>query len=280
MPAVPPAGIVQTHLYVPYFNQNLWDCCSAYLRTLPRRYRQRRGTPRQPAGAGPVAAAHRAHLAHRPADGAVLRAIAEFIRYTVHESASRAGLLQDPVLSAGAKQAPEAGEFGIEQLLWRSAVDAQDINRRLRAMGILDASTETVQEQAPWTDRRYVESAWNRAKPAANYDVADRLAVYGVAVDFAAASGSAGSELSRALLDEFNISLLPTENPFTILFVRTVHGLALDDLDSMRRYRQEMRYLPAEHRALLCLDVGREETLYQPNGKPAPVARPQSAPAS
>ena len=62
--------------------------------------------------------------------------------------------------------------------------------------------------------------------------------------------------------------------------MRTVHGLALDDLDSMRRYRQEMRYLPAEHRALLCLDVGREETLYQPNGKPAPVARPQSAPAS
>ena len=49
--------------------------------------------------------------------------------------------------------------------------------------------------------------------------------------------------------------LLPTENPFTIIFVRTVHGLALDDLDSMRRYRQEMRYLPEEHRALVCLSA-------------------------
>ena len=280
MPAVPPAGIVQTHLYVPYFNQNLWDRCLAYLRTHLDAHGQR-SEERLDTLWGQAQWRRRIERILRtvPADGAVPRAIAEFIRHTVHESVAPVSLQEPSPIRAELLRAL-ADEFGIEQLLWRSAADAQDINRRLRAMGILDASTETGQEQAPWTDRRYVESAWNRAKPAANYDVADRLAVYGVTVDFAAASGSAGSELSRALLDEFNISLLPTENPFTILFVRTVHGLALDDLDSMRRYRQEMRYLPAEHRALLCLDVGREETLYQPNGKPAPVTRTQSAPAS
>ena len=224
MPAVPPAGIVQTHLYVPYFNQNLWDRCLAYLRTHLGAHGQR-SEERLDSLWGQAQWRRRIERILRtvPQTGPY-RAIAEFIRHTVHESVAPVSL-KTPALSAELLRAL-AGEFGIEQLLWRSAADAQDINRRLRAMGILDASTETEQEQAPWTDRRYVESAWNRAKPAANYDVADRLAVYGVTVDFAAASGSAGSELSRALLDEFNISLLPTENPFTILFVRTVHGLA------------------------------------------------------
>lgn len=289
MPAVPPAGILQTYLYVPYFNQALWDRCSAYLRAHldahGRRSEERLGNlwgqtawKRQmerilrtaPAASNDPAEEWRNHKAPE--------AIAGFIRQTVHQSVAPVSL-EDPSPVRAELLAALAAEFGIEQLLWRSAADAQDIQRRLRAMGILDAVAD--EQQAPWTDRRYVESAWNRAKPTANYDVADRLAVYGITVNFAAASGRADSELSRALLDEFNISLLPTENPFTILFVRTVHGLALDDLDSMRRYRQEMRYLLAEHRALICLDTGREGTLYQPNGRhespvtnhPSPVTR-------
>ena len=299
MPAVPPAGILQTYLYVPYFNQMLWDRCLAYLRTHLDAHGQRseerldnlwgqaewrrqmerilRTVPRAPVLGSDAAQHSRAQMAPG--------AIAEFIRQTVHQSVAPISI-QDPSPVRAELLHALAGEFSIEQLLWRSAADAQDINRRLRAMGILDAPAET--EPAPWTDRRYVESAWNRAKPAANYDVADRLAVYGVTVDFAAAagqeqlgpSGLSSSQLSRALLQEFNISLLPTENPFTILFVRTVHGLALDDLDSMRRYRQEMRYLPAEQRALICLDVGREDTLYQPSGKQTPVIQPLPAPTS
>jgi hypothetical protein len=98
-----------------------------------------------------------------------------------------------------------------------------------------------------------VEAAWHRAKPTANYDVADRLAVYGVTVDFAAVSGNADSDLTRSMLEEFNIRLLPTENPFTILFVRTVHGLALDDLDCIRRYRREVEMLTPGQRDLLML---------------------------
>jgi hypothetical protein len=118
-------------------------------------------------------------------------------------------------------------------------------------MGILDEWE--VDDTQQWTDRRYVEAAWNRAKPTANYDVADRLAVYGITVDFAAASGNADTDLTRSLLEEFGVRLLPTENPFTIIFVRTVHGLALDDLDSIRRYREELEYLPSEQRTLVSL---------------------------
>jgi|SRR5690606_26791948 len=102
--------------------------------------------------------------------------------------------------------------------------------------------------------------------------VADRLAVYGITVDFAAASGSADSDLTRALLDEFNVALLPTENPFTILFVRTVHGLSLDDLDCVRRYRAEQRGLAPDERVLLQLapNVDKEHARGQ-NGRTIPA---------
>ena len=115
----------------------------------------------------------------------------------------------------------------------------------------------------PLTDRRYVETTWNRAKPAANYDVADRLAVYGITIDFAATSGDPDSELTRSLLDEFNITLLPTENPFAVIFVRTVHGLSLDDLDSIGRYRLELRYLSPQQRHLVFLNTGAGSDLYE-----------------
>ena len=77
------------------------------------------------------------------------------------------------------------------------------------------------------------------------------MAVYGITIDFAAVSGDAESELTRNLLDEFGVTLLPTENPFTIIFVRTVHGLALEDLDSMRRYAEEMQHLRPAARAVV-----------------------------
>jgi hypothetical protein len=146
-----------------------------------------------------------------------------------------------------------ARAFSIEHLLWRSEQEEEEIQRRLRALE-LGSSQPAPKERADLlTNRRYVENAWNRAKPTGNFDVADRLAVYGTVVDFAAASGKADSDLTRALLEEFNVTLLPTENPFSIIFVRSVHGLGLHDLDAIRRYRDELGYLSAEERALVLL---------------------------
>jgi hypothetical protein len=104
--------------------------------------------------------------------------------------------------------------------------------------------------------RHYIENSWNRAKPTANYDVSDRLAVYGVTIDFAAASGRSDTDLTRTLLEEYNLALLPTQDPFSVTFVRTVHGLGLEDLDCMRRYAAEYEALPmtAATQSLLIVD--------------------------
>lgn len=282
MPAAPPPGIYQTHLFVPYFNQRLWDRCLEYLRTRLDTHGQR-SEERLDSLWGEAAWRRQMERILRTAPMAADRTphssqahtIAEFIRQTVRESVAPISIQEpNPVRSNLIRALTE--EFGIEQLLWRGATDERDIQRQLRAMGVIDAWEDD--DELQWTDRRYVEAAWNRAKPTANYDVADRLAVYGVTVDFAAASGAADSDLTRALLDEFGVRLLPTENPFTIIFVRTVHGLALIDLDCIARYRQELRYLPDEQRSLVCLG-GADLEFYlhsRPvaNGRQAPIIQP------
>ncbi len=100
------AGIVQTHLYVPYFNQNLWDRCLAYLRThLGTRRAAQRGTPSTACGGRPSGGgASSASCARFPQTGPY-RAIAEFIRQTVHESVAPVSL-KTPALSAPSCCAP------------------------------------------------------------------------------------------------------------------------------------------------------------------------------
>ena len=270
MPAVPPKDVHQSYLNVPHMNQELWDRCLAFLRThldadgqrseerldlLWGQARWRHQMERilrtvpvgSASGAGSRSGRSQAHT------------IAKFIRHTVHESVAPVSI-EDPTPVRADLLRSLATEFSIEQLLWRGAVDAGEMKARLRAMGVEDF--ESADELPPLSNRRYVETSWNRAKPTANYDVADRLAVYGITIDFAAASGKPDSELTRALLDEFNITLLPTENPFAIIFVRTVHGLSLDDLDSIRRYRLELRYLSPQQRHLILLNTGASDELY------------------
>ena len=202
------------------------------------------------------------------------RSIAEFIRQTVRESVAPVTLQEaNPIRDNLIRGL--ASEFSIEHLLWRGAADAEDMERRLRAMAMgLPESKPAATRTEIGAHRRYVEAAWNRAKPTGNYDVADRLAVYGVTVDFAAASGKPDSDLTRSLLDEFNVTLLPTENPFVILFVRTVHGLTLDDLDCVRRYAMEQRGLTPDERALIQLApvLGRDIPFARngQNGRPHP----------
>jgi hypothetical protein len=257
MPVVPPADLPQNYIFVPHWNQPLWDRCLSYLRKHLETQGQR-SEDRLDKLWGTVKWRTQMQRTLRavPASNGVGRAqarpIAEFIRQTVRESVAPVTLQEDNPMRDNLIRAL-ANEFSIEHLLWRGAAQAEDLERRLRAMelGLPEARPMTKVESV--TNRRYVEAAWNRAKPTGNYDVADRLAVYGITVDFAAASGKADSDLTRALLDEFGVTLLPTENPFTILFMRTVHGLTLEDLDCIRRYRAEHRGLAPDERVLIHL---------------------------
>ncbi len=271
-PLVPAPEAAQSYLYVPHLNQTLWDRCLAYLRRHMEHQGQRSeerldklwGTAKWRNQLNRVLRA----VSAAPAPGrSQARPLAEFIRQTVRESVAPVTLQEaNPIRDNLIRGL--AGEFSIEHLLWRGAAEAEDMERRLRAMamGLPESRPLTAAEVV--SNRRYVEAAWNRAKPTGNYDVADRLAVYGITVDFAAASGKPDSDLTRALLDEFNVTLLPTENPFTIIFVRTVHGLTLDDLDCIRRYRAELRGLAPDERVLIQL-AGAGEPIKPPRPSPA-----------
>ncbi|NJN82652.1 MAG: hypothetical protein HC802_10530, partial [Caldilineaceae bacterium] len=57
--------------------------------------------------------------------------------------------------------------------------------------------------------------------------------------------------------------------------MRTVHGLGLDDLECIHRYRQEIDFLTAEERMSIMLDADVDGGLYQArNGQ---SARPNSS---
>ena len=109
MPAVLPAGIVQTHLYA-LLNQNLWDRCLAYLRTHLDARAAQRGTPRQPVGVCPWRRRIERILRTVPADGPY-RAIAESY---ARPCMSRSPVSKTPALSAELLRALPA-KFGIEQ---------------------------------------------------------------------------------------------------------------------------------------------------------------------
>jgi hypothetical protein len=273
MPVVPPADLPQNYIYVPHWNQQLWDRCLSYLRKHLETQGQR-SEDRLDKLWGTVKWRTQMQRALRavPANAAGMgrtqaRPIAEFIRQTIRESVAPVTLQEDNPMRDNLIRAL-ANEFSIEHLLWRGTAQAEDLERRLRAieLGLPESRPITKVESA--TNRRYVEAAWNRAKPTGNYDVADRLAVYGITIDFAAASGKADADLTRSLLEEFGVTLLPTENPFTIIFLRTVHGLQLDDLDCIRRYRAEHRGLAPDERVLIHLGpTFDQEPLRMQNGR-------------
>ncbi len=272
VPVISPSDLMQSYIYVPHWNQPLWDRCLSYLRkhlaTVGQRSEDRLdklwGTAKWRTQ---MQRALRAVPMNAGTSRAQARPIAEFIRQTVRESVAPVTLQEDNPMRDNLIRAL-ANEFSIEHLLWRGAADAEDLERRLRALELGLPESRPMTKAEATTNRRYVEAAWNRAKPTGNYDVADRLAVYGITIDFAAASGKVDSDLTRTLLDEFGVNLLPTENPFTIIFVRTVHGLQLDDLDCIRRYRAEHRGLAPDERVLIHLGpaIDREPVRIQ-NGR-------------
>jgi hypothetical protein len=270
IPVVPPPGVPLITLYQPHLSQPLWNRCLAFLRhqqdsqgqLSEERLDKIWGIPtwrnemrRILSGGAPLGGQSQA------------RTIAQFIRDTVRQSVLPVSIEQPNPVRAELLRSL-AKEFSVEHLLWRSQQEEEEISRRLRALELGASVTPVAERSELLTNRRYVENAWNRAKPTGNYDVADRLAVYGTVIDFAVASGIADSDLTRALLDEFNITLLPTGNPFSITFVRTVHGLSLRDLDCIRRYRDELNYLSPQERSLVLLVDEPLSSLYRWETKP------------
>jgi hypothetical protein len=264
IPSVPPPGVPLMAIHQPHLNDQLWQRCLAYLRTQldtqgqhsEERLTRIWGTPKW------FNEMRRILSSSAPGKGqSQARTVAQFIRDTVRESVAPVNLEQaNPVRAELVRGL--AKEFSIEHLLWRGAQEEQEFNRRLRMLelGMLPVTPMEKTEGAPV--RRYVEHVWHRAKPTANYEVSNRLAVYGMTVEFVAAPGDPASELTRTLLDDFNLTLLPTNNPFTLLFVRSLHGLALGDLESIRRYQTELSYLSSAERKLVLLADFFTESVY------------------
>lgn len=279
IPAAPPPGVPLMPIYHPHLNEQLWQRCLAYLRTQLDTQGQRSeerlermwGTPPW------FNEMRRILSSHAPGKGqSQARTIAQFIRDTVRESVAPVNIEQTNPVRAELLRGL-AKEFSIEHLLWRGAQEEQEFNRRLRMLelGVLPVTPMEKPEGAPV--RRYVEHVWHRAKPTANYEVSNRLAVYGMTVEFVAAPGDAASDLTRTLLDEFNMTLLPTNNPFTILFVRSIHGLALGDLESLRRYQTELSYLSSAERKLVLLADFFTDSVYGRELYASPKKDPRAA---
>lgn len=279
VPAAPPPGVPLMAIYQPHLNEQLWQRCLAYLRTQLDTQGQRSeerlermwGTPKW------FNEMRRILSSSAPGKGqSQARTIAQFIRDTVRESVAPVNIEQTNPVRAELVRGL-AKEFSIEHLLWRGAQEEQEFNRRLRMLelGMLPVTPMEKPEGAPV--RRYVEHVWHRAKPTANYEVSNRLAVYGMTVEFVAAPGDPTSELTRTLLDDFNMTLLPTNNPFTLLFVRSIHGLALGDLESMRRYQTELSYLSKAERKLILLADFFTESVYARELYASPKKDPRAA---
>ncbi len=267
MPAAPPPEAQASHLYSGHMSEAVWERCLEQLRTL-QDTQGRRSEERLDILWGQ--ADWRRQMTHilqhallaggEADDSSPAQTIAEFIRQTVRRSVAPMALEPASPLRAEIIRLL-AAEFDIEQMLWRRQAEAEEFQAQLRALETGSGFAPRTVNLETFSRRRYIESAWKRAKPTANYDVSDRLAVYGMTVDFVAAGGAASSDLTRTLADEYNMTLLPTQDPFSATFVRTVHALGLDDLDCIQRYRAELGRLSADARALLLLQpTGAEQT--------------------
>ena len=262
MPPLPPEDAITSHLYRPHLSQNMWERCLAFMRG------------RQDIDGGGQSSAghpHSAAVGYRGGEGR-LRAIwttphrlerlaalftgreasslplSDVLASYVRESAQAAAGENPPALpdqesdsqtahdseSEAARRAfvrTLAQEYNLEHLLWRDASSAEGLASLYPDGEYTPVSTATI---------RYLESMWNHAKPSANYDVSDRLAAHGLPVEFAAVSGDPDSDLTEDVMQSLRIPRLLTGDPFQIAFVRTLHGLELNDLGSMTRYLAEL----------------------------------------
>lgn len=236
-----PVAYAASHLYGPRVSDRLWELCRSHLRA-QQDQEGRRGEERLRSSWRSVAWRRKLEALllekedGRPLSAAMQDLLRESVQATISDlSAASAQAVRDGLVRELAQSC------NLEHLLWRD-----------------DASGASKQNLI----HRYLEALWSHAKPAANYDVADRLAAHGIPVDFAAVWGSPESDLSETTLREFRSTLLPTDDPFRINLVRTVHGLTLEDLGSIRRYYMEMMMLNAANLDQLALVDRQRRLLY------------------
>ncbi|MBX2996947.1 MAG: hypothetical protein KF893_00445 [Caldilineaceae bacterium] len=225
-----PVAYAATHLYGPRVSDRLWELCRSHLRAQQDREGRRseerlRSSWRSVAWRRKLEGLLLEEEDRRPLSAAMQDLLRESVQATISDlSAASAQAVRDELVRELAQIC------NLEHLLWRDGSAPHHTN------GAQGTSKQNL-------IHRYLEALWSHAKPAANYDVADRLAAHGIPVDFAAVWGSAESDLSETTLREFRSTLLPTDDPFRLNFVRTVHGLTLEDLGSIRRYYMEMMML-------------------------------------
>ncbi len=225
-----------THLRQPQLSDRLWEICRSHLRSKEdqsgRRSEERlRSSWRSVAWRRRLEWLLLEQQGEQPLPAGMQMLLRETVQTTMAElSAVSAQPVRDELVRLLAK------ECNLEHLLWRDAVSS-------RHPLLMQIDGGNRQASAQNLIHRFLESLRSHAKPSANYDVADRLASHGIMVDFAAVWGSVESDLNESTLREFRSALLPTDDPFRVTFVRTVHGLFLGDLSSIRRYYLELTLL-------------------------------------
>ena len=141
IPAVPPADVHRSYLHVPHLNQALWDRCLAFLRTHIDAHGQR-SEERLDVLWGQARWRHQMErilrttppISESSTGHSQAHTIAEFMRQTVRESVAPVSI-QDPTPVRSELLHSLAAEFGIEQLLWRGAIEAEEMKRQFARDG-------------------------------------------------------------------------------------------------------------------------------------------------
>ena len=293
LPPLPPQNAISSHLYRPHLNPTLWERCQAFTRSR-QDAEGRRGEGRlheiwtsgaarerlasllsspsataQTDADGSDEAGQSDDSQRTPNHSGFAHALAAYIRESVQEAVTDRPTAIPEHAADGGRVLPEseadsarrefvrslAQECNLEHLLWRDMPSSEEFTSFSPEGEFAPVSTETM---------RYLESMWEVAKPSANYDVSDRLAAYGLPVEFAAVSGDPDSDLTEGVMHSLRIPRLLTGNAFQITFVRTLHGLELNDLGSMSRYLAELgRLTPAARQRILLADAVNAEMYNQ-----------------
>ncbi|MBP7963378.1 MAG: hypothetical protein KBG20_12545 [Caldilineaceae bacterium] len=280
-PTIPPAEVAPVHLFVPHMDDALWARCRDHLRSREDPQGHRGEERLGQLWGGGVWRKRMGFLLFggpRP-DAQAPRSVANLVAETVAQAVAPVTVLghnRDVTASRMQLIRELAYDHTVEHLGWRKAQLARPAHYHpylgwtqegeTTGFGYSNGNGAGNGNGRGQDMRRFLESLWNRAKPTANYDVADRLVVTGVEVDFAAVSGGGESDMNESVLREYRLARLVTGDPFTVTCVRTVHGLGLDDLESVHHYRAELGRLAAPERGLVLLADGRfyEERVRQP----------------
>ncbi len=146
---------------------------------------------------------------------------------------------------------PEGMLAGHAQLV-RQVAQEHDLERTLFGDGEEPAELEG--EQLPLD---FFEQSYTRARPAANYEVVSRLSRDGGDVEFGVTPEGGRSWLA-APARQRGLPLLASHDPLSLIFVRIVGGLALEDLTLAARCRHAYQSLSQADREGLNLGPAEE----------------------